>query len=188
MCKTNRGRIAWHEQIGLALHGPAVRNPRGLEGLPGGSGRRATAPDHPGRSRSRARRAGGCAAIRRRGGRVSCRIPIGRRFGRPPPRRPRRCLQADWPPGTTVLELGCGVGLVGWRRSSAVATSRSPITRRRRLRIALENARQNGFPQAQSLLIDWHDPPQRIVRRDPGFGRAVQPRESRTDLCARSSG
>ena len=40
-------------------------------------------------------------------------------------------LQAHWPPDTSVLELGCGVGLVGLAGSCAVGMSPSPITRRR---------------------------------------------------------
>jgi len=68
-------------------------------------------------------------------------------------------LQADWPLGTQVLELGCGVGLVGLaalaRGWSVTFSDYTPQA----TSVALENARQNGFSQAQSLLIDWHDPP-----------------------------
>ena len=90
---------------------------------------------------------------------ASRRIPTGRRSGRPRRRRPKRCCRPTWPPGTTVLELGCGVGLVGlaalvrgWHVTFSDYTPQA-------IRVALENARQNGFRQAQSLLIDWHDPP-----------------------------
>jgi ETFB lysine methyltransferase len=68
-------------------------------------------------------------------------------------------MEAAWPPGTRILELGCGVGLAGlaalargWRVTFSDYTSQA-------LRMALHNARQNGYLQAKSLVLDWHNPP-----------------------------
>ena len=69
-------------------------------------------------------------------------------------------LQADWPPGTRVLELGCGIGLVGLAALVRGCDVTFSDYMSQAICIALENARQNGFPQARSLLLDWHDPPQ----------------------------
>ncbi|MHB8866381.1 MAG: class I SAM-dependent methyltransferase [Pirellulaceae bacterium] len=68
-------------------------------------------------------------------------------------------MGADWPPQATVLELGCGVGLVGLaalvRGWHVTFSDNSPHA----VRLALENARQNGFPHAGGMLLDWHRPP-----------------------------
>jgi predicted nicotinamide N-methyase len=68
-------------------------------------------------------------------------------------------LRAPWPPHATVLELGCGVGLAGlaalvrgWQVTFSDCNPQA-------IEVALENARQNGFPQAQGRLLDWRDPP-----------------------------
>jgi predicted nicotinamide N-methyase len=68
-------------------------------------------------------------------------------------------MRAPWPSHTTVLELGCGVGLAGLaalvRGWQVTFSDCSPQA----IELALENARQNGFPQAQGRLLDWRDPP-----------------------------
>lgn len=68
-------------------------------------------------------------------------------------------MDAPWPADTRILELGCGVGLVGlaalargWRVTFSDYTPQA-------LSVALHNARQNGYPHAESMVIDWHDPP-----------------------------
>ena len=67
----------------------------------------------------------------------------------------RRC----WPSGTSALELGCGVGLVGLAALAAgVSVTFSdyvPLA----VSVARENARRNGFPAATGLPLDWRDPP-----------------------------
>src|SRR5262245_7097136 len=62
------------------------------------------------------------------------------------------------PRGTSVLELGCGSGLVG---IAALACSLDvtfsdyvPLT----IDLALENARRNGFSNAKGLVLDWRSP------------------------------
>ncbi len=75
--------------------------------------------------------------------------------------------RADWPVGTTILELGCGIGLPG-----LVACQRGWSTTfsdyvEEAVSLALENARRHGFhsPQAEGLVLDWRDPPARSYDR-----------------------
>ncbi len=67
--------------------------------------------------------------------------------------------RATWPPGTTVLELGCGVGLVGLAALARGYDVTFSDAVPQAVHVALENARQNGYPQARSRVIDWHAPP-----------------------------
>ncbi len=64
-----------------------------------------------------------------------------------------------WPPGTSALELGCGVGLSGLAALAAgISVTFSdyiPLA----VSLALENARRNGFSAARGLQLDWNDPP-----------------------------
>ena len=69
--------------------------------------------------------------------------------------------RAEWPVGTRVLELGCGIGLPG-----LVACTRGWPTMfsdyvDEAVALALENARRHGFlpPLATGMSIDWRDPP-----------------------------
>lgn len=68
-------------------------------------------------------------------------------------------VRARWPAGATALELGCGVGLVGLaalaRGLHVTFSDHTPQA----IRIALENARRNGYTDARSQVIDWHSPP-----------------------------
>jgi predicted nicotinamide N-methyase len=73
--------------------------------------------------------------------------------------------QAPWPAGTSVLEVGCGIGLVGLAALAAgygvTYSDYVPLA----LDLALENAARNGFngsvgpPSPRGLLLDWHAPP-----------------------------
>jgi predicted nicotinamide N-methyase len=70
-------------------------------------------------------------------------------------------LAAEWPAGATVLEIGCGIGLVGLaalRRGLKVTLSDYDQTS---VDLALHNARQNGF-EADGLVLDWRRP---VARR-----------------------
>jgi predicted nicotinamide N-methyase len=70
--------------------------------------------------------------------------------------------QAPWPAGTPVLELGCGVGLVGvaalargWR---VTFSDHDPVA----VACALLNARRNGLAErADGLVLDWRRPVER---------------------------
>jgi ETFB lysine methyltransferase len=70
-------------------------------------------------------------------------------------------LSHPWPQALNVLELGCGVGLVGLaalaRGLRVTFSDHEPAA----IRLALENARRNGFPHARALMFDWRQPPPR---------------------------
>jgi predicted nicotinamide N-methyase len=65
---------------------------------------------------------------------------------------------ARWPAGTTVLELGCGIGVVGLAALAAgcrvTFSDYVPIA----VELALANAEHNGFPSARGLVLDWKQP------------------------------
>jgi len=68
-------------------------------------------------------------------------------------------LQADWPVGTSVLELGAGIGLVGLaslKRGDKVTFSDYDATA---LHLCRLNARLNGLPDPQLLKLDWRQIP-----------------------------
>ncbi|MDP6467396.1 MAG: methyltransferase domain-containing protein [Pirellulaceae bacterium] len=64
-----------------------------------------------------------------------------------------------WPSGTSALELGCGVGLVGLAALAAGVSVTFSDYISLAVSLALENARRNGFPAAEGLQLDWRDPP-----------------------------
>lgn len=67
-------------------------------------------------------------------------------------------LQADWPAGTRVLELGCGTGIVGLaalRRGHLVTfTDYEP----RAVVLATNNAKLNHCHNFSAQLLDWRRP------------------------------
>ncbi len=68
-------------------------------------------------------------------------------------------LKTDWPRDTEVLELGAGIGLVGLaglRRGLKVTFSDYEP---KSVELALFNARRAGCDQAEGLVIDWRQPP-----------------------------
>jgi predicted nicotinamide N-methyase len=71
-----------------------------------------------------------------------------------------RALQhACWPAGTRVLEVGCGLGLVGiaglLRGWAVNMTDYEPQA----LRAAAINAECNGYPDVRTGVLDWRHPP-----------------------------
>jgi predicted nicotinamide N-methyase len=70
-------------------------------------------------------------------------------------------LQRPWPAGTRVVELGCGIGLVGLAALAAgfrvTFTDYDPLA----VELSLANARRHGFTQATGEVVDWRSPPER---------------------------
>lgn len=72
----------------------------------------------------------------------------------------RAILRAEWPAGTTSLEIGCGLGLPGiaaLAKGMRVVFSDCDLTA---LRFAGMNAKLNGFTNFELLPIDWRHPPE----------------------------
>ena len=68
-------------------------------------------------------------------------------------------LKGDWPQGTRVLELGCGVGLVGVAaraKGCRVTMTDYEVTA---VAVAQPNARLNGFDDVETCVLDWRSPP-----------------------------
>jgi predicted nicotinamide N-methyase len=68
-------------------------------------------------------------------------------------------LQETWPPGTEVLEVGCGLGLPGivaLSRGLKVTFSDYDACA---LRFAADNARLNSYHDFRLLQLDWRNPP-----------------------------
>jgi predicted nicotinamide N-methyase len=61
-------------------------------------------------------------------------------------------------PGTRILELGCGSGLVGLAAlASGLDVTFSDYVPKA-VELALENASRNGYPNGHGLVLDWRDP------------------------------
>ena len=73
-------------------------------------------------------------------------------------------LRADWKPDQAALELGAGIGLVGVAALAAGLNVTFSDCDSVAVRIALTNARRNGFATATGLLLDWRAP---VARRFP---------------------
>lgn len=69
-------------------------------------------------------------------------------------------LQNPWPGKTRILELGCGLGLVGIAALEAgyqVSLTDYDINA---ITTARMNAALNGFPDADAFVLDWRTPPE----------------------------
>ncbi len=70
-------------------------------------------------------------------------------------------LNADWPEGTRVLELGCGSGLVGVAARMKGCRVTLSDYESRSVQLAGHNARINGFTDVEAVELDWRTPPKR---------------------------
>lgn len=72
----------------------------------------------------------------------------------------RRVAAHSWPAGTTALEIGCGVGLVGLAALACGLRVTFSDYDRTAVAVSLFNARQNGLADAEGLLLDWRQSPE----------------------------
>jgi len=70
-----------------------------------------------------------------------------------------RVLAAEWPPKWNVLEIGCGIGLVGLAALQAGHHVTFSDYRPEAVALAVHNARSNGFDAVEGLVFNWRDPP-----------------------------
>ena len=68
-------------------------------------------------------------------------------------------LQNPWPRETRVLELGCGLGLVGIAALAAGCQVSLTDYDVNAITTARLNAALNGFPDADAFVLDWRSPP-----------------------------
>ena len=68
-------------------------------------------------------------------------------------------MKADWPTGTRVLELGCGVGLVGVAARANGCRVVMTDYDAKSVVVAQHNARLNGFDDVEARELDWRVPP-----------------------------
>ena len=68
-------------------------------------------------------------------------------------------MQADWPAGIRVLELGCGVGLVGLAARAKRCQVMMTDYEAKSVAVAQHNARLNGFDDVEARELDWRAPP-----------------------------
>ena len=67
-------------------------------------------------------------------------------------------LRHDWPAGQRVLEIGAGIGLAGLAGLAAGLHVTFSDYDPQAVALALYNARQNGWPNAAGLPLDWRTP------------------------------
>lgn len=70
-------------------------------------------------------------------------------------------LRTSWVPGTEVLELGAGIGLVGLAGLAKGLRVTFSDYESKAVDLALFNARRAGYTQASGLVLDWRSPPER---------------------------
>ncbi len=68
-------------------------------------------------------------------------------------------MKGDWPQGTRVLELGCGVGLVGLAACAKGCRVTMTDYEAKAVAVAQHNARLNGFEEFEAFELDWRTPP-----------------------------
>ncbi|MGD9853961.1 MAG: methyltransferase [Planctomycetaceae bacterium] len=73
----------------------------------------------------------------------------------------RLLFHADWPAGTDVLEIGCGLGLVGIAGLRRGWNVRLTDVDASSLAASRHNAAINGYPAADVRRLDWRSPPDR---------------------------
>ena len=71
----------------------------------------------------------------------------------------RAVMTADWPAGARVLELGCGVGLVGLAALARGGHVDLTDYEQQSVTVAEYNARLNGFQNFSAFTLDWRQPP-----------------------------
>ncbi len=68
-------------------------------------------------------------------------------------------MQANWPTGTRILELGCGVGLVGVAALACGHHVTMTDYDAKSVAVARHNALINHFDQFEAAQLDWRTPP-----------------------------
>ncbi len=68
-------------------------------------------------------------------------------------------MQANWPTGTRILELGCGVGLVGLAALARGHHVTLTDYDAKSVAVARHNALLNDFQQFAAAELDWRSPP-----------------------------
>ena len=66
-------------------------------------------------------------------------------------------LSKHWPPGSTAIELGCGIGLAGIAALKAGLDVTFSDHDPNAVQLALENAALNGFPDTTGVVHAWSD-------------------------------
>jgi predicted nicotinamide N-methyase len=69
-------------------------------------------------------------------------------------------LKNPWPRQTRVLELGCGLGLVGIAALASGCQVSLTDYDVNAIMTAKMNAALNGFPDADAFVLDWRSPPE----------------------------
>ena len=68
-------------------------------------------------------------------------------------------VKEKWPPGLSVLEVGCGLGLPGVAALAMGARVTFSDYDKTALRFAADTAELNGFDNYETLQMDWRYPP-----------------------------